>query len=395
VRILCLADYYLPGHRAGGPVRSLSALVQGLAGEVEFSILTRDRDLQADHPYPGVATSTWVPVGHARVWYAPPHRARAEVLELLRNEPYDLLYLNSFFSPTFSVLPMLARRIGASPQRPVLVAPRGELASAALALGARRKQAYMWLARTLGVYHGAWFHAATEQERQCIRGALRLPTDAIGVAANASLPEPEAEADAAHHPAQQATPREQGPLRAIFMSRISPIKNLELIIDALHGVTSPVELHVYGPIHDAAYWHACQRRATTLPANVSLAYHGPVPHEHVTRIFARHDVFLFPSRSESFGHVIGESLRAGTAVVTSPHTPWQPDGSSALEVLPIEGPQAWTQAIEQRARLGEAALSQTRRAAWAYARAHRDAPAHALKAMRALLEDARRAGTTR
>jgi glycosyltransferase involved in cell wall biosynthesis len=41
------------------------------------------------------------------------------------------------------------------------------------------------------------------------------------------------------------------------------------------------------------------------------------------RVFREHDLFLFPTRGENFGHVIIESLSAGTPVLLANTTPWQ------------------------------------------------------------------------
>ena len=49
-----LADYCLPGFKAGGPVRSLSSLVEALGDEILFHIVTRDSDLSDNEPFSGI-----------------------------------------------------------------------------------------------------------------------------------------------------------------------------------------------------------------------------------------------------------------------------------------------------------------------------------------------------
>ena len=44
-KILVFIDYYLPGNKAGGPIRSLSNLIDNLDSYYEFKIVTRDRDI--------------------------------------------------------------------------------------------------------------------------------------------------------------------------------------------------------------------------------------------------------------------------------------------------------------------------------------------------------------
>ena len=47
-RVLVVADYYLPGFRAGGPVRAISNTISRLASGTDFFVVTRDHD--ADGP---------------------------------------------------------------------------------------------------------------------------------------------------------------------------------------------------------------------------------------------------------------------------------------------------------------------------------------------------------
>ena len=48
-----------------------------------------------------------------------------------------------------------------------------------------------------------------------------------------------------------------------------------------------------------------------------------VEHARVNEVFAEHDLFLFPTLGENFGHVICEALIAGCPVLLSDQTPWR------------------------------------------------------------------------
>ena len=388
MRVLCLVEYYLPAHRAGGPIRSLVSLVQALGDEFEFRIVTRNRDWSSNEPYRGIEPSRWVPVGKAHVWYLPQGGEARELKRLLRTEDFDAIYLNSFFSPLFSVLPLMGWRMGWLRSVPVLVAPRGELAGAAVSLKPLRKRAYLLLAKALGLYDRAWFHAASPTEAARIEQVLGAHPDRILVAANTL----DSEERDTRHPLAASQVRAPGPLRIVFLSRLSATQNLDFLIEALHQVRTPVECRVYGSASDKAYWRRCQALAQSLPAQVRLTFHGAVEHREVSAIFAAHDVFFFPTRTESFGHVIAESLRAGTPVVTSDQTPWVPDGSAALQTLPILQPQVWAQAIEHWCRFDEAALSAARLSTHTYL-STRPGPAEATQASRQLFDRIRRAAT--
>lgn len=91
-KVLVLMDCYIPGHKAGGPIRTVSNMVEALGDDFEFSIVTADRDLGDTKPYAGVERLEWVGVGKARVMYVP--RAAGSlpvILRLLRATDYDLL----------------------------------------------------------------------------------------------------------------------------------------------------------------------------------------------------------------------------------------------------------------------------------------------------------------
>ena len=63
IRILTLVDYYPPAYKAGGPIRSVSNLVERLSDEFEFWVVTRDRDLGDAVPLPGVLAGVWTRSG--------------------------------------------------------------------------------------------------------------------------------------------------------------------------------------------------------------------------------------------------------------------------------------------------------------------------------------------
>jgi glycosyltransferase involved in cell wall biosynthesis len=108
----------------------------------------------------------------------------------------------------------------------------------------------------------------------------------------------------------------------VFISRISPMKNLLVAIESLMHSTGRVVMSIYGPIEDKAYWARCQAAIERLPSNVEAIYKGALGRDRVRQKFAENDLFLFPTLGENFGHVIAESLSASCPVVCSDRTPW-------------------------------------------------------------------------
>lgn len=361
--ILCFVAYYLPGYRSGGPVRTIANFVDHLGDEFDIRIVTRDRDALDAEPYPSVRIDVWNKVGKAQVFYASKKTVNLRAIaKLIRETPHDVLYLNSFFAFDFTTLPLLARRLGWAPKAPCVIAPRGEFSKGAIALKARKKRLYMRATRMMGLYAGLHWQASSEFEVSDIQRELGGLAAGVSVAPN--LPPG---IEAAGLKAMSNKARSDGPLRVVFLSRISPMKNLDFLLGLLLRVRGPIELLIYGPIGDNGYWSQCQALIARLPANIQVKYLGEVTPLEVPKTFASADLFVFPTRGENFGHVVLEALCAGTAVLISDRTPWLASDDKAVEVLPLEDAQAWVNAIERWAGLDGEQLLQIRTAALSYA----------------------------
>ena len=342
-RILVLTGCYLPGFRGGGPLRTIFNAVNSLHGDFDFHILTADRDLGDAAPYLGIDGAVWHTVGHAQVRYLSPAEQRpADLWRVIAQTDHDLLYLNSFFSPRFTIGPLLGRRLGRLPRRPVLLAPRGEFSSGALGLKRLKKRAYIRLAKAVGLYRGVIWQATSPHEENDIRRVM-----GAGVRIRLAV-------DIACPPASlELSPRQGGaPLRIVFLSRISRMKNLQRAIEMLRGVQSPVVFDVYGPAEDAAYWAACQQAAKGLPPHVQFNYRGALYPAQVPETLAGYDLFYLPTLGENFGHVIAEALGCGLPVLISDQTPWRDLAAKRLGWdLPLADADAFAACIDECSRL--------------------------------------------
>jgi len=349
-RILILAEYYLPGYCAGGPVRSLSNLVNALAEDFDWRVLTRDRDLLDSKPYAAVPIGQWVTVGPAQVYYAAPTDLGPMALwSQLRKMRPDLLYLNSFFSPRFSLWPTLAAWLGLLTGTALLVAPRGEFSPGALGIKPRRKKAFMALSQLLGLHARVAWHASTLEEAEDIRRALGRRTATIHVAKNlGAMPAAAPEVD----PGAQTVGHSRRPvaLRVCFLSRVSRMKNLDYALKVLAQVRVPVHFTIYGPQEDPAYWAECEALMAALPRHVSVEVAGAIPHEQVHRRLSAHDLFFLPTRGENYGHVLAEALSAGLTLLTSDQSPWRQLPELGLgHDLPLSDPAAFARVIDTMA----------------------------------------------
>ena len=315
-KCLIFLRYYLPGFQSGGPVRSVSNLVDAIGDRFDFYIVTSNRDFLKAEPYDCVEAG-WNVVGKAKVLYLEQNCLSVRLVRRLVMEIKPaVIYLNSFFDPSFSLPVLVLKTLRGASFPPVICAPRGELAAGAMEQKTLRKRLYIFAFRLFGLPRKVALHATSRQEARDLRERLSEKSE-VFLAANlfsrdAGLARSVLVGDHGN----------DGVFRLAFLSRIHPKKNLDFAIECLHGVTGNVEFNIYGPVDDESYWHRCLRKAEKLPSNIKLNFHGPVAHSEVQPTLQKNDLFFFPTKSENFGHVIIEALQAGLPVITSDRTPW-------------------------------------------------------------------------
>jgi glycosyltransferase involved in cell wall biosynthesis len=381
-RILALNLYYLPGYKGGGSIRALVNLVGHLKDEFEFVVATDARDLNELEPYSVQAQAEAIAAEGYDIRYFSGSWDLIRGLRGLLAQHWDLIYLNSAFSPGFTALPLLLNRISRGRKVPVVLAPRGELMEGALRTSRAKfikKTLFLGLVRITRHFHGVTIHSTSPVESTGI-SSLNLGISRIAFAPD--LP-PRLGTDIS-----LGDPKKAERLRVVFISRIDPKKNLHFALEVIQGVQAAVDFDIVGPIGDEAYWLTCQKVIAALPEHIQVRHLGPVPHEEILRVFAAHDLFFFPTQAENNGYVILESLLAGCPLLLSDRTPWR--GLRELGVgrdLPLEDPGAFSAAIEELAAMGPAAHTAMRERAQAYGR-ERLLAAEDVAATRAMFREA-------
>lgn len=361
-RVLIFIGHYLPARHVGGPVRSTASMVKSLP-EIAFHIFTSDTEFKSHEVLEGIQPDHWQSWGRAQVFYASVrNRTPWAIRRIVRQARPDLIYLHSYFARRFTQPVLLLRRWGFLRNIPVILALQGEFSLGALQLKSRKKRLYMVLARWLGLYRGLVWHACSSQEVADIRRVLG--SSATIVEAPNFPPEPVSEALGLHREkvVHQA--------RLVFLSRISPMKNLLVAIEILSQVQEPTVFDVYGPIEDAAYWAHCQQAARNLPENVTMTYRGEVEPGGAERIFADYDALFLPTLGENYGYVIPEAWAAAMPVLISDRTPWSGlEARQAGWVVSLDDRAAFTERIEALAQMDEAEHACWRAGAFARAEA--------------------------
>lgn len=320
--VFVLNDHYLPGYKAGGPIRTISNIVSRLSDHIDFKVITGDRDLGDTKPYPEITADVWLRGEHSEVLYLSPGlRSTIQLCRVLITSHYDTLYLNSLFSRKFTMLPLLLFWLKLTPCRQVVVASRGSCATSALDIKQLRKSLFLKIARSIGLFKGIVWHASSEHEAADIIALFGRSSDVFTVTAPVVIA-PDMPALTLDNSIITRV-KLPGAVRIIFLGRIAKMKNLDFALSLLHDLKGEVVFDIYGPSEDKLYWEECTKLIDTLPPNIKVHYCGVVEHDNVNGIFKNYHLLLLPTLGENFGHVILESLVNGCPVIISNRTPWR------------------------------------------------------------------------
>lgn len=248
---------------------------------------------------------------------------------------FDLLHVHALFSyPSTSGM-----AIARSRHVPYLLRSIGQLNHWSLQQSAGRKRLLLRLIerRNLSAAAALHFTSAAEQQEAA---ALGLPTRSFVLPLGVALP-PEA-----------PRLRHQPGVRFLFLSRLHPKKQLELLFEALailqhRRPQAQWQLQIAGE-GDPAYVRSLRERAQQLGLTARMEWLGFVAGAAKQQLLQAADWFVLPSASENFGIAAAESLAAGTPVILSPGVALaeRVQAAAAGSVVPAE-PQPWATTLEQ------------------------------------------------
>lgn len=315
-KILVFVDWYLPGYKAGGQIRTVANMVAYMKDEFDFWIVTSDTDLNEAAPYKEVISDQWTkgPDGTNVIYLSKGNQNYKTIKSITLEARADVIYLNSLFSKVFTLYPLMVRKRHL-PVRKLVLAPRGMLGEGALKIKSSKKKAFLLWARITGLYQNVRWHASTQNEEAEIRRHFRRAEN-ITVALDLSEPR-----EIKFYPRVKKT----GEMRLVFLSRISPKKNLELALRLLKGLPSScaVSFDIFGPVEEPEHWKRCEELMASMPAHIQVNYKGFIPNCEVTQTLRSYHLSILLTFNENFGHSIIESMVAGCPVLLSDQTPWR------------------------------------------------------------------------
>ena len=313
-KILICIDWYEPGFKAGGPIRSVVNIVAALKDDFEFYILTSAYDLGETEPYEGIETDKWMDQGDIFIKYMSKKNLNTSSIKgNIKEIQPDAIYLNSLFSKLFTLTPLsIARRKNIA----VILAPRGMLGKGALQIKATKKKVFLSLSRLVGLYRKITWHASTTEEEAEIKKAFGNRVKVV-IAQNIPM-------------SQKLSldyimdRKKTGVIRFVFISRIARKKNLKLAIECLKKCKTDTEAYfdIYGNIEEKDYYDSFKEEIKD-HGQIKIAYKGVLRPSELHYVYADADFLVLPTLHENYGHAIVEAWSNGCPVIISTNTPWK------------------------------------------------------------------------
>lgn len=308
-RILYFSDFFMPGFKAGGPIKSIYNLVKSMDLHYKTLIITRDRDFGDKTNYIGILQNTIIKKFSLNISYLS-HIKFFQILRIIKKFNPDIIHLNSYFSK-FTIIVLLINFLFRFHFK-IIISPRGELKKHALSIKRIKKYLFIFFNKFFFSKNNIYFHSTSNDETRSIKSFY--PSQIFQIS-NLS---------GSFNDFRLKWKKKNMPLRIIFISRIRDNKNLLFCLKVFTEIQNiKIIFHIYGPIEDQKYWNKCKRMIDELPNNIRVKYKGIVASIDVQSKMSEYHALFLPTKTENFGHVIVEAMQVGLIPIISDQTPWK------------------------------------------------------------------------
>lgn len=346
-KIVILLDWYLPGNKAGGPVRSIYSLCELLKDSFNITIVTSNSDLGSNDTYKNVQADTLFEKDGIQYYYLSKKNLHGQtVVKLINSFNPSLVYLNSFWSYPFSIAIARAKQKNQL-KADLILAPRGMLNTGSLGLKSFKKKLYLLVAKLFHYYDNVTFHATNEKEKIDILSQFKKNPVVIAENLNSGK--------VYHHPRI----KEINSLKLFFLSRIAEVKNLHYALDLLRSIpeTIRIEYAIFGNEENSDYWQVCESILHKLPPTIKVRKLGEISFTNIQKTISEYHALLLPTLNENYGHSIVESLLTGCPVIISDQTPWNDlENFGAGYAVPLHQKEKFIAAIINMAEMDQGAF---------------------------------------
>ena len=166
-KILIFNRYYLPGYKAGGPIKSIKILINKvLLNDFEIDLICRDRDFKDNNSYKIIKSNKWNHKYNIKIFYT---KTRFMNLLKINFNKYDLIFFNSFFDILYTLYPLIYLKIFINKKLKIIINPRGELSKEALQIKWIRKTLYIYFLKLFKLIKNVIFQVTTKSEKKIIK----------------------------------------------------------------------------------------------------------------------------------------------------------------------------------------------------------------------------------
>lgn len=306
-KILIFIPWFDPAFRAGGPIQSITNLVNQFDEDVAYLIFCSNKDVDGTLLL-DIEENCWVDYNACtKVWYCAETNPVSIAKKIVTIENPDVIFTIGLFSLQYNILPNLLFHANRK-----IVSVRGMLHPGALSQKPFKKKLFLVAFKLLRLHQQAIFHCTNEDEAMHVKSVFGKNIQTM-IADN--FPK--------KLTAEKVANKYPDKLILMTIALISPMKNHLLTLRALKEMTAQITYHIVGAIKDENYWSECQAIIQTMPSNIQVIYHGEVSPHFIATYLHQTQIFIMPSKSENYGHAIIEALIMGKPVITSAFTPWK------------------------------------------------------------------------
>jgi glycosyltransferase involved in cell wall biosynthesis len=320
--ITILTPHFPPISEFGGPNKSLAGVCSLLHKQkTPYRVIAKymrhaHSDALKDFDNPNISFKDRIKIGELRQQFI----------------ASEVIWINTLYSYSFSVLPALALLF--TPKRKVVLSPRGQLLKGALNT---KKHLYLrlytWCLKLAG--HKYYVHYSNEQEA---RDSYAIFDDFQQVIFNNLV--------SGEVLSEQLSARDKEKFVLGYFGRISPIKNIEFLLELLKVLPDNVVLEVHGTQSEPRYIQRLKEQADLLDISSRLkfcdSYNKTTFAKHVQQV----DLIVIPSISESFCHVFFEAIESRKLVLASTGLPWSAANKAVPRTLLDLDVSIWKERIE-------------------------------------------------
>jgi glycosyltransferase involved in cell wall biosynthesis len=157
-----------------------------------------------------------------------------------------------------------------------------------------------------------------------------------------------------------------GELLAVYVGRIAAEKDLDVALDAFARLGGPAQSRLrLALVGEGPYSDACRARAS------EVTFTGKLEGDALAAAYASADLFVFPSRTDTFGNVLLEAMASGLPVVAADVPQTREVLAGAGHLFPAGDASALAAEVArlaahpaERARSAEAGLAEARAQQW-------------------------------